>query len=83
MEELSEDKSIDVFNLYFLGFVKQINEKTTLYSAYNYNKFSHANLSLGIVKRFNSFLLKLNTNNLFSVFNEKYMQINTGLYYFF
>ena len=83
IEQFGEGRSRDFFNLYFIGLNKKLTDKFTLYSAYNYNKFSHSNLSLGIFVNFNKFLFQINTNNILSLFNQKYFHLNTAIYYVF
>ena len=83
IEYWERDGNIDFLNMYFIGASKAFNDKITLYSAFNYNKFSPTNLSLGVFSKFDNFIFKLNTNNLFSLFSKKYFHISTALYYIF
>ena len=83
IEYWGRDGNIDFLNMYFIGASKAFNDKITLYSAFNYNKFSPTNLSLGVFSKFDNFIFKLNTNNLFSLFSKKYFHISTALYYIF
>ena len=83
IEESGEYDNLSFLKLYFIGFRKELSDKITIYTSYNYNKFSSTNLSLGLYANFNHFNIKLNTNNLLSLFNKTYFHLNTALYYLF
>jgi len=83
IEDWGETGNRDFLNMYFIGVSKDVSDKIILFSTFNYNKFSPFNLSLGIFSKFDNWMFKLNTNNLFALFSEKYFHINTSLYYTF
>ena len=70
----------------FIGMYKSIGKNTDFSMAYNINNFSFYNFQFAINRKFKNYLVNINTNNLFSIFNlsgSNYFNLQAGIYYFF